>query len=78
MKTPGIESMDQLRQRIRIARELAAEHSRTEPLQIWFTPWAIVESSNVHGILGPDLPDGSKPAPGLATGHSLIGMWVSK
>jgi hypothetical protein len=44
----------------------------------WFTPWAIVESSNVHGILGPDLPDGSKPAPGLATGHSLIGMWVSK
>ncbi|MCU1351353.1 MAG: ABC-type dipeptide transport system, periplasmic component [Acidimicrobiales bacterium] len=45
----------------------------------WFTPWAIVENKNVHGILGPPLPDGGgDPSTGLATGHSLIGMWITK
>ena len=33
---------------------------------------------NVHGVLGPDLPDGSGPFPGLATGHPVSGMWVSQ
>ena len=56
----------------------------------WYTPWAVAESANVHGILGPPLPgeDASKkgdattddparqPNRGLATGHSLIGLWV--
>ena len=56
----------------------------------WYTPWAVAESANVHGILGPPLPgdDASKPGDattddparqpnrGLATGHSLIGLWV--
>jgi peptide/nickel transport system substrate-binding protein len=44
----------------------------------WVTPWAVVENKNVHGILGPPLPDGSQPNPGLAVGHRLIGMWISK
>lgn len=58
----------------------------------WFTPWAIAEKSNVHGILGPPLPgdDPSKPGPatttdparmpftGLATGHSLLGLWIDQ
>jgi probable F420-dependent oxidoreductase len=39
--TPGIEDLAQLAQRIGIARRLAEEHGRTEPLQIWFTPWAL-------------------------------------
>ncbi|WP_421120002.1 ABC transporter substrate-binding protein [Aquihabitans daechungensis] len=56
----------------------------------WFTPWAVVEKSNVHNILGPPLPgeDPSKPGEestddeafqpnaGLATGHSLLGVWI--
>ncbi|MCU1498695.1 MAG: ABC-type dipeptide transport system, periplasmic component [Acidimicrobiales bacterium] len=54
----------------------------------WFTPWAVVEDAGVHGILGPPLPgpDASKPSAaddedlqpnkGLATGHSLIGLWI--
>ena len=56
----------------------------------WFTPWAVVEKANVHNILGPPLPgaDPSKPGEqtttdpalqpyqGLATGHSLIGIWI--
>ena len=58
----------------------------------WFTPWAIVETPSVHGILGPPLPgaDPSKPgdksttdkarepSTGLATAHSLIGLWIAK
>ncbi|MCU1389354.1 MAG: putative F420-dependent oxidoreductase, Rv2161c family [Ilumatobacteraceae bacterium] len=39
--TPGIETLDDLGARIAIADRLAAEHGRTEPLQIWFTPWAM-------------------------------------
>jgi peptide/nickel transport system substrate-binding protein len=58
----------------------------------WYTPWAIVEAAEVHGVVGPPLPgeDASEPGPattddparqpnlGLATGHSLIGMWIAK
>jgi peptide/nickel transport system substrate-binding protein len=58
----------------------------------WYTPWAVVEKSNVHNILGPPLPgdDPSKageattddpefqPYTGLATGHSLIGLWIDQ
>ncbi|HVK26694.1 MAG TPA: ABC transporter substrate-binding protein, partial [Nocardioides sp.] len=58
----------------------------------WYTPWAVVEDKDVHGILGPPLPgdDPSEPGPestddpaqqpsaGLANGHSLIGMWIDQ
>lgn len=47
-------------------------------LWTWFTPWAIGFNPKMHNILGPDLPDGKKPSPGLATGHSLAGLWMSK
>lgn len=39
--TPGIESLDDLASRIAIAHRLAEELGRTDPLQIWFTPWAL-------------------------------------
>jgi peptide/nickel transport system substrate-binding protein len=47
---------------------------------IWgsYTIWSIASQPNVHGVLGPDLPDGSKPFPGLATGHPVSGLWISK
>jgi len=47
---------------------------------IWasYTIWSIATQPNVHGVLGPALPDGSGPFPGLATGHPVSGMWVSK
>ena len=41
LRTPGIESLADLSGRIEIAHRLAAEHGRTEPLQIWFTPWGL-------------------------------------
>jgi len=40
--------------------------------------WAIGTAPNVHGIMGPDLPDGSKPFPGLATGHPMTGIWIEQ
>jgi peptide/nickel transport system substrate-binding protein len=43
-----------------------------------WTLWAVAYQPNVHGIMGPDLPDGSKPFTGLATGHPVEGMWLSK
>jgi peptide/nickel transport system substrate-binding protein len=45
---------------------------------IWasYTIWSIASAPDVHGVFGPDLPDGSAPFPGLATGHPVSGMWV--
>lgn len=46
---------------------------------LWFSPWAVAEASNIHGILGPDLPDGAgPPAPRLVTGHALHGVWIDQ
>jgi peptide/nickel transport system substrate-binding protein len=46
---------------------------------LWYAPWAVAEASNVHGILGPDLPgDGGPPSTRLVTGHSLLGVWIDR
>ncbi|MCU1452903.1 MAG: ABC-type dipeptide transport system, periplasmic component [Acidimicrobiales bacterium] len=58
-----------------VTREFAAQ---VWNVWTWLAPWAIAERPNVHGILGPKLPGGSDPNPGLATGHSLLGLWISK
>ncbi len=42
-----------------------------------WTIWDIASAPDVHGVYGPDLPDGGKPFPGLATGHPVSGMWIS-
>jgi peptide/nickel transport system substrate-binding protein len=51
-----------------------------ELYDLWsqWTIWSIASQTNVHGVLGPDLPDGSKPFPGLATGHPVEGMWIEQ
>ncbi len=36
--------------------------------------WAIVTQPDVLGILGPNNPDGSKPFPGLSSGHAVHGL----
>lgn len=41
LRTPGIESLDDLAMRIGIANRLAVETGRSTPLQIWFTPWGL-------------------------------------
>lgn len=47
---------------------------------LWFnwTQWDVASAPDVYGVFGPDLPDGSAPFGGLATGHSVTGMWVKQ
>ena len=47
---------------------------------VWLSwvDWNIASNPNVFGVYGPDNPDGSKPFPGLANGHSVAGLWVAK
>lgn len=46
---------------------------------LWFAPWAVAESANVHGVLGPELPGGAgPPSSRLVTGHSLLGLWIDR
>ncbi|MET0728781.1 MAG: ABC transporter substrate-binding protein [Acidimicrobiales bacterium] len=42
-----------------------------------FTIWTIGTDPDVSGVLGPDLPDGGGPFPGLAAGHPVSGLWIA-
>ena len=56
------------------------ERFATELYNLWmqWTQWTVGTSPEVHGVMGPALPDGSEPFPGLATGHSVAGLWVQQ
>jgi peptide/nickel transport system substrate-binding protein len=46
---------------------------------LWHAPWAVAEAANVHGILGPELPnEGGAPSGRLVTGHSVLGIWIDR
>ncbi len=46
---------------------------------LWYAPWAVAEAANVHGILGPELPDAAGDPPArLVTGHPLLGIWIER
>ena len=44
----------------------------------WYVDWGIATRPNVNGILGPPLPDGSRPYPNLAGSHPTLGIWVKR
>jgi peptide/nickel transport system substrate-binding protein len=51
--------------------------------QVWelwaeWTLWSIAFQPSIHGVEGPELPDGTAPFEGLATGHPVEAMWMSK
>ncbi len=50
----------------------------SEVYNIWlnWTQWDIA-SKGVKGVYGPNNPDGSEPFPGLATGHPVLGLYVT-
>ena len=65
--------------------------SQVHGVWTWFTPWAIVTQSNIHGVYGPPLTDdptqaapktvsddAQKPTDALSLGTSLMNMWKSK
>jgi peptide/nickel transport system substrate-binding protein len=65
-------------ERVRIYEDLNREFAK-KLWNVWgsYVIWSIASQPNVHGVLGPPLPDGSEPFEGLATGHPVLGMWVS-
>ncbi len=50
-----------------------------EVFNVWttFTIWALAAAPDVNGLLGPNLPDGTEPFPGLATGAPVSGLFVN-
>ncbi len=40
--------------------------------------WTVPTAPEVRGVLGPDLPDGSAPFPGLGDGHPTAGLWFDE
>lgn len=57
-----------------------SERFASEQYNLWmqWTLWTIGSQGDVHGVFGPALPDGSAPFEGLATGHSVAGLWVQQ
>ncbi len=52
----------------------------SQAYNLWlnWVEWNVATATDVHGVYGPDLPDGGKPFPGLATGHPVLGLWVEQ
>ncbi len=51
--------------------------------QVWnvwsqWTLWVVASAPEVHGVLGPELPGGTAPFPGLSDGHQVTGIWVEQ
>lgn len=43
----------------------------------WYAIWVFPSQTNVHGVEGPNLPDGGRP--GITTSaHPMVGLWLSK
>lgn len=63
--------------RIKLYKQLAYEFAK-QVWNIWGAPsaWTVATAPNVHGVFGPDLPDGSKPWQALLNGNPVWGMWV--
>lgn len=51
-----------------------------EGYSLWLTwaIWDVASAPDVHGLLGPNLPNGDKPSPSLTVGHSVAGLWVEQ
>lgn len=41
-----------------------------------YVVWGVATGAGVQGLLGPDLPGGGAPYPGVVTGHPVVGMWI--
>ena len=65
----------------RTAYETITQRFAEQAYNVYLTyvAWAVAESPNVHGILGPTLPDDGGPPPGrIVTGHPVHGLWIDR
>ena len=63
-------------ERTKLYEEINGEFAK----QLWnlwaqYSLWTVGYKPDVHGVLGPALPDGAKAFEGLPTGHPLSGLW---
>jgi peptide/nickel transport system substrate-binding protein len=74
----GRSELDRAR-RAEIYEELNLEFA-AEAYDLWlnWVEWGVAGDPDIQGIRGPQLPDGSEPFPGLATGHPVSGMWIDR
>jgi peptide/nickel transport system substrate-binding protein len=63
-------------ERTRLYEDINREFTK-QLYNLWaqFVVWTVAMKPNVHGVLGPPLPDKTGPFEGLATGHQVDGMW---
>ena len=53
-------------------------------LWTWYTQWFVATQPNIHGVIGPNMPDENgdvgavKPAPMVAGIHQTVGLWQTK
>lgn len=62
-------------------QEIYAEINKrfaSEVYSIWLTwsIWDMASANDIHGLLGPRLPNGDDPSPALVVGHSVAGLWL--
>lgn len=64
----------------RAAYEAVNRQFGSEVWNIWLfrTLWALASASNVHGMLGPDLPNGEPATSRIVNGHPLTGVWIDR
>jgi peptide/nickel transport system substrate-binding protein len=43
-----------------------------------WTVWTVASTDDIFGVMGPDLPSGKGPFPGLATGHPVSAVWIQQ
>jgi ABC-type transport system substrate-binding protein len=63
-------------ERTKLYEDINREFSK----QLWdlwaqYSLWTVAYKPNIHGILGPSLPDGAKAFEGLPTGNPVDGIW---
>jgi len=63
-------------ERTKLYEDINREFAK-ELWNLWaqYTLWTVAYKPDVHGILGPNLPDGAGPFPGLPTGNPVDGIW---
>lgn len=64
----------------REAYEAVNRQFGSEVWNVWLyrAPWALAGAENVHGFLGPPMPDGEPATSRIVNGHPTTGIWIDE